>query len=94
MILRSGCLLTCTASTLISALIYAGNYGISVLFVLQAKQRGDHFPVWGTCLGSELLLQIVAGNRTVLSGCSAQDVMLPLQLLPGEKHTQLRVFLG
>jgi gamma-glutamyl hydrolase len=47
---------------------------------LAAAARGEWWPVWGTCLGHELLLVLAAGpNRTVLgSGFDSEDVQLAL----------------
>eukprot|EP00746_Dinoflagellata_sp_MGD_P030885 gnl/MRDRNA2_/MRDRNA2_173330_c0_seq1.p1 gnl/MRDRNA2_/MRDRNA2_173330_c0~~gnl/MRDRNA2_/MRDRNA2_173330_c0_seq1.p1 ORF type:complete len:416 (-),score=46.25 gnl/MRDRNA2_/MRDRNA2_173330_c0_seq1:308-1555(-) len=33
---------------------------------IQANGQGDYFPVWGTCLGFEWIIQVVSGNDRVL----------------------------
>lgn len=44
---------------------------------VKSNDRGDHYPIWGTCLGMELL-SVLTANRNVLSDCSANDVALPM----------------
>ena len=50
----------------------------------QANDNGDHFPVWGTCLGFELLAFIASGNdNSVLSPTDATNLSLPLKFTEG-----------
>ena len=45
-----------------------------------ANENGDRFPVWGTCLGFEWMLQLAADDEEVLqSGFLANDVSLRLE---------------
>ncbi|XP_069076349.1 gamma-glutamyl hydrolase isoform X2 [Pleurodeles waltl] len=44
---------------------------------LQANDRGDYFPIWGTCLGFEQLTYITSGEN-ILTLTSTEDVALPL----------------
>ncbi|XP_067141508.1 gamma-glutamyl hydrolase-like isoform X2 [Centruroides vittatus] len=44
---------------------------------IKANERGDYFPLWGTCLGFELL-SYLAVDKNLLKWCSVQDVALPL----------------
>ncbi|XP_061673575.1 gamma-glutamyl hydrolase [Syngnathoides biaculeatus] len=46
---------------------------------LKANEAGDHFPVWGTCLGMQLLTVLVSGHN-LLTGAEADNVALPLNL--------------
>ncbi|XP_030057823.1 gamma-glutamyl hydrolase [Microcaecilia unicolor] len=46
---------------------------------LQAFRSGDYFPVWGTCLGLQLLTILTAG-KNLLSDTLAENVSLPLNL--------------
>jgi gamma-glutamyl hydrolase len=46
---------------------------------MEASDAGDHFPVWGTCLGFELLSTLVGGDG-VLSPVSAENYSVPLNL--------------
>ena len=60
---------------------YAAAY-LSSLPSRQASDAGDHFPVWGTCLGFQLLSYIVGGD--VLSFVDAENYSIPLNLTSGE----------
>lgn len=44
---------------------------------VKANDKGDYFPLWGTCLGFELL-SYLAINKNMLKRCSVYDVALPL----------------
>ncbi|KAF6730146.1 Gamma-glutamyl hydrolase [Oryzias melastigma] len=46
---------------------------------LEANDAGDYFPMWGTCLGMQLLTVLVAGEN-LLSRTTAENVALPLNL--------------
>ncbi|UYV81927.1 GGH [Cordylochernes scorpioides] len=39
-----------------------------------------YFPVWGTCLGFELLMYFCANQQVWLKSCAAQDMAAPLNL--------------
>ena len=54
---------------------------------LQSNERGDFFPVWGTCLGFEFLVQLVGGKECLQFGFNAENVTLPL-LFPSEEEEQ------
>jgi gamma-glutamyl hydrolase len=57
---------------------------------IQANQAGDYFPLWGTCLGFELLSMMVAnGNFSVLSHVDAENISLPLKFVVEPKKTRL-----
>ncbi|XP_060869859.1 gamma-glutamyl hydrolase B-like [Metopolophium dirhodum] len=43
----------------------------------------DHFPILGICLGFELLLMASIKGKFPFSKCNAQDLNLPLTLVPG-----------
>mmetsp|Transcript_16637 Transcript_16637/g.30514 ORF Transcript_16637/g.30514 Transcript_16637/m.30514 type:complete len:340 (+) Transcript_16637:2035-3054(+) len=43
-------------------------------WALEANRNGDYFPIWGTCLGFELLNVLASGNNaTVLTGSGLFD---------------------
>ncbi|XP_028289732.1 gamma-glutamyl hydrolase [Gouania willdenowi] len=44
---------------------------------IEAKKKGDHFPVWGTCLGLEQLMYLTSG-KPVLSRTNTSGLALPL----------------
>ena len=50
---------------------------------LESNQRGEYFPVWGTCLGFEILISLTGGENALQSGFSAENVSLPL-IFPSE----------
>jgi len=53
---------------------------------MAANERGgDHFPIWGTCLGFEWLVTLAGG--TVVGGFAAENVTLPLVMNPAAAPT-------
>lgn len=48
----------------------------------QANDAGDFFPIWGTCMGMQLLTVLVAG-KNLLSNTTALNLALPLDLTAG-----------
>ena len=49
----------------------------------QANDAGDIFPIWGTCLGFELLCQLVANDKHVMSSVDGVDFSVPLNFSEG-----------
>eukprot|EP00891_Asterochloris_glomerata_P004912 jgi/Astpho2/4912/Aster-05841 len=47
---------------------------------LEANDKGDYFPIQGTCLGFEMLSVIFSGNTSLLRGFDAEDYASPLYL--------------
>jgi gamma-glutamyl hydrolase len=45
---------------------------------IKANDNGDYFPLWGTCLGFQLLCVLTSGTHTVLGRVDAENVSLPL----------------
>lgn len=45
-----------------------------------ANDRGDFYPIWGTCLGMELL-SVLTSNQNVLIECSANDMSLTVDFV-------------
>lgn len=45
---------------------------------MEANNKGDYFPVWGTCLGFEFMNIVVAGNIDVLTHFDAENISLPV----------------
>jgi hypothetical protein len=54
------------------------------------NEAGDYFPVWGTCLGFELLTFLVTRPHNILTLCEAQNVALPLVFKPGRSALSLQ----
>ena len=56
----------------------------------QANDRGDYYPIWGTCLGFEELSVLETGNGDVISlDVKATNLALPLRLTPGAINSRL-----
>jgi len=41
----------------------------------EANDKGDFFPLWGTCLGFELLIYMEAGGKQIMADCGAYNVL-------------------
>ncbi|EFJ20246.1 hypothetical protein SELMODRAFT_109437, partial [Selaginella moellendorffii] len=56
-----------------SASLQDGPYyrAVKLFRALEANDKGDYFPVFGTCLGLELLAVIVSGNHSILDDYNA-----------------------
>lgn len=48
------------------------------------NNNGDYFPIWGTCLGFELLTYLAADCIDFRCDCSGKNVALPLIFKSGE----------
>lgn len=46
----------------------------------EANERGEFYPIWGTCLGMELLTVLSSDNNTLV-GCHANDLSLKLEFV-------------
>ncbi|KAG7480780.1 hypothetical protein MATL_G00060030 [Megalops atlanticus] len=46
---------------------------------VESNDAGDYFPLWGTCMGFQLLTVLVAGEN-LLSNTTAENVAFPLNL--------------
>ncbi|XP_056146141.1 gamma-glutamyl hydrolase-like isoform X2 [Lampris incognitus] len=62
-------------------------YGLA----LTANDAGDYFPIWGTCMGMQLLTVMVSG-KNLLTKTTAENVALPLNLT--EEARSSRMFGG
>eukprot|EP01127_Copromyxa_protea_P009934 TRINITY_DN2384_c0_g1_i1.p1 TRINITY_DN2384_c0_g1~~TRINITY_DN2384_c0_g1_i1.p1 ORF type:complete len:315 (-),score=76.29 TRINITY_DN2384_c0_g1_i1:57-1001(-) len=64
----------------------------SLLFdlVKQANNNGDYFPVWGTCMGFQLLSILGAQDHSILDpGFDSYNLTLPLMLTPLAKESRI-----
>ena len=70
---------------------YAATAALILDESLRAAERGETWPVWGTCLGHELLLLLAAGpNASVLTGgFDSEDLPLALQPAPAATASRL-----
>eukprot|EP00798_Chlamydomonas_sp_ICE-L_P016022 gene16022-22160_t len=67
-------------------------YDVARLLVdlaIAANDRGDYFPVHGTCLGMETLAIITSTNYTILTNFDAEDAAAPLLLTPEAAKSHL-----
>ena len=46
---------------------------------MEMNEQGDYFPLWGTCLGFELLTYLAAGGREHRAHCFSTSQALPLE---------------
>lgn len=68
---------------------YADAGKILYNLALKKNQAGDYFPVWGTCLGFELLSYFAAEQVNILTSCEAENVAMPLDFISGFNTTRL-----
>ena len=55
----------------------------------KANDRGDLFPIWGTCNGFELLTVLSSGDQSRLTNCDSQDEAVPLIFYDGGEDSNL-----
>ena len=67
--------------------IYNSPYAEASTYLVQlaklANDANEVFPVWGTCLGFEMLGAISNDGQPYLKHCNSYDQALPLELLDG-----------
>lgn len=51
---------------------------------IEMNNQGDYFPIWGTCLGFELLTYLSAHGNEHRAHCSSINQPLPLEFKPGK----------
>eukprot|EP00092_Neocalanus_flemingeri_P016060 GFUD01017384.1.p1 GENE.GFUD01017384.1~~GFUD01017384.1.p1 ORF type:complete len:323 (+),score=84.53 GFUD01017384.1:84-1052(+) len=63
----------------------------NIMFDLAKKENdaGEVFPIWGTCLGFEMLALMANGGQANLKSCLSYDQALPLDLLEGWEETEM-----
>ncbi|XP_042255871.1 gamma-glutamyl hydrolase [Thunnus thynnus] len=84
----------------INGILYPGG-GVSIIssgyaraakifydLAIEANQKGDYFPVWGTCLGFEQLTYLTSG-KTLLTRTNTTSVALPLNFTNETKESRL-----
>ncbi|XP_072882897.1 gamma-glutamyl hydrolase-like isoform X1 [Hemitrygon akajei] len=62
--------------------------GIFYRLALEACDQGDYFPVWGTCLGHQLLTALTAGEN-LLSRTDSNNMALPLDFTDEAKSCKM-----
>ena len=68
---------------------YAEVGGLFFQWAKEANDRGDFFPIWGTCNGFELLTVLSSGDQSRLTTCDSQDEAVPLMFYPGGEASNL-----
>lgn len=67
---------------------YSKAAGIFYRLALEANSNGDYFPVWGTCLGFELLSLLTSG-KLLLSHTNTSGIALPLNFTADVRDSRL-----
>uniref|UniRef100_UPI00358EFD09 gamma-glutamyl hydrolase-like n=1 Tax=Myxine glutinosa TaxID=7769 RepID=UPI00358EFD09 len=65
---------------------YARTASILYHLALQANEAGDPFPLWGICLGFQMLTHLTAGENLLVKTASTNNISLPLTCTPGIKN--------
>lgn len=80
----------------VNGVLFPGGGGdyikIGKLITKHAKEmndKGDFFPVWGTCLGFERMAQFTATNFDILELYGAHHVSLPITFLKDPRTTKM-----
>lgn len=56
---------------------------------IEMNERGTYMPIWGTCLGYELLVYLTANGTDLRTDCSSSAQALPLEFEKGYKDSKL-----
>ncbi|XP_071050371.1 gamma-glutamyl hydrolase B-like isoform X2 [Onthophagus taurus] len=56
---------------------------------LDLNKKGDYYPIWGTCLGMELMIHVALNGEEVRSHCSASKVSMPLNFKEDFRKSKL-----
>lgn len=67
---------------------YARAARIMYTKAVRVSGEGEHFPIWGTCLGFQLLTAL-ASEKYLLTDFDAEDLALPLQFTNNYKDSRL-----
>ncbi|XP_051757273.1 gamma-glutamyl hydrolase [Ctenopharyngodon idella] len=67
---------------------YSKAAAIFYRLALEANSNGDYFPVWGTCLGFELLTLLTSG-KLLLSHTNTSGIALPLNFTDDVRDSRL-----
>ncbi|GLV32170.1 lethal (3) 72Dp [Carabus blaptoides fortunei] len=62
-----------------------------ILYNLAVEQnlRGDYYPIFGTCLGMELIIYAAAGAKEYRADCSARNIGLPLEFKSDFRNSKM-----
>lgn len=56
---------------------------------IEAFANNDYFPIWGICLGFELLATMVSGSSSVLSHSDSENLPLPLNFTSEYQNSKM-----
>uniref|UniRef100_W8B2C3 folate gamma-glutamyl hydrolase n=2 Tax=Ceratitis capitata TaxID=7213 RepID=W8B2C3_CERCA len=56
---------------------------------IEMNERGTYMPIWGTCLGYELLVYLTANNTDLRNDCSSSAQALPLEFEKDYQNSRL-----
>ncbi|XP_048514999.1 uncharacterized protein LOC105689661 [Athalia rosae] len=68
---------------------YAEAGAIIYRIATRMNNEGIYFPIWGTCLGFELLTYVAAGGVEHRSACSSKNQALPLEFVSGYESSRM-----
>ncbi|XP_031222375.1 gamma-glutamyl hydrolase isoform X1 [Mastomys coucha] len=74
-----------------ASLTHSGYSRVAKIFfnkAIESYDNGDHFPVWGTCLGFEELSILVSGDN-LLTYTNTKSEKLPLNFTPGARQSRM-----
>ncbi|KAK4876561.1 hypothetical protein RN001_009067 [Aquatica leii] len=59
-------------------------------YAVKLNRNGDYYPIWGICLGMELLMEVAVGlsNTEVRETCSSTKISLPLEFKNGYRTSK------
>ena len=71
-------------------------YGAAGQILYDLVLKSDHhLPLWGTCLGFEMLMYLAANQTWPMDLCAAKNRADPLILKPGKKnHGRVKCFIN
>ncbi|GJQ68319.1 hypothetical protein Trydic_g16914 [Trypoxylus dichotomus] len=68
---------------------YADAGQIIYNLAVKINEEGDYYPLWGTCLGMELLIHVALNGKEVRSDCSAKGILTSLNFKKDIKTSKL-----
>ncbi|KXJ14950.1 gamma-glutamyl hydrolase A [Exaiptasia diaphana] len=68
---------------------YAKTARVIFDLAVKANDAGDVFPLWGTCLGFQMLHVLAANGKDILTSCKGENVSLPLNFTEGYEDSRM-----
>ena len=56
---------------------------------IESFEKGDYFPIWGTCLGFQYLSILASNNVNILSGTDSENYPIPLNFTDGYENSRM-----